>query len=113
MFRHTKKAVAGLMAAAAVMFAAVPAMAAVDPETAYVFNTFSFLFNGALVMWMAAGFAMLESGLVRSKNTATICLKNIALYSIAGIMFYLVGYSLMYTDVSGYIGSSTIRVRLN
>jgi len=105
MFRHTKQAVAGLFAAAAVMFAAVPAMAAVDPETAYVFNTFSFLFNGALVMWMAAGFAMLESGLVRSKNTATICLKNIALYSIAGIMFYLVGYSLMYTDVSGYIGS--------
>ncbi|MEH6753219.1 MAG: ammonium transporter [Alphaproteobacteria bacterium] len=105
MFRHTKKAVAGLIAAAAVMFAAVPAMAAVDPETAYVFNTFSFLFNGALVMWMAAGFAMLESGLVRSKNTATICLKNIALYSIAGIMFYLVGYSLMYADVSGYIGS--------
>jgi len=105
MFRHTKKAVAGLFAAAAVMFAAVPAMAAVDPETAYVFNTFSFLFNGALVMWMAAGFAMLESGLVRSKNTATICLKNIALYSIAGIMFYLVGYSLMYTDVSVYIGS--------
>jgi len=108
MFRHTKKAVAGLMAAAAVMFAAVPAMAAVDSETAYVFHTFSFLFNGALVMWMAAGFAMLESGLVRSKNTATICLKNIALYSIAGIMFYLVGYSLMYTDVSGYIGSFSL-----
>ncbi|MEK9707572.1 MAG: ammonium transporter [Alphaproteobacteria bacterium] len=85
--------------------AAAPAMAAVDSETAYVFNTFSFLFNGALVMWMAAGFAMLESGLVRSKNTATICLKNIALYSIAGIMYYIVGYSLMYTDVSGYIGS--------
>ena len=56
-------------------------------------------------MWMAAGFAMLESGLVRTKNTATICLKNIALYSIAGIMYYLVGYNLMYTDVSGYIGS--------
>ena len=108
MFRHTKKAVAGLMAAAAVMFAAVPAMAAVDPETAYVFNTFSFLFNGALVMWMAAGFAMLESGLVRSKNTATICLKNIALYSIAGIMFYLVGYSLMYTKVGAYIGSFSL-----
>jgi ammonium transporter, Amt family len=108
MFRHTKKAVAGLMAAAAAMFAAVPAMAAVDPETAYVFNTFSFLFNGALVMWMAAGFAMLESGLVRSKNTATICLKNIALYSIAGIMFYLVGYSLMYTNVGAYIGSFSL-----
>lgn len=105
MFRHTKKAVAGLMAAAAVMFAAVPAMAAVDPETAYVFNTFSFLFNGALVMWMAAGFAMLESGLVRSKNTATICLKNIALYSIAGLMFYIVGYNLMYTNVVSYVGA--------
>jgi len=105
MFPTIKKSIAGLIAAAAVMLAALPAMAAVDGETAYVFNTFSFLFNGALVMWMAAGFAMLESGLVRAKNTATICLKNIALYSIAGIMFYIVGYSLMYTDVSGYIGS--------
>jgi Amt family ammonium transporter len=55
---------------------------------------------------MAAGFAMLESGLVRSKNTATICLKNIALYSIAGIVFYLVGYDLMYTGVDkGFIGT--------
>jgi hypothetical protein len=54
---------------------------------------------------MAAGFAMLESGLVRTKNTATICLKNIALYSVAGIMYYLVGYNLMYTDVGSYIGS--------
>jgi Amt family ammonium transporter len=105
MFYYTKRAVAGLMAATAAMLASAPAIAAVDAETAYVFNTFSFLFNGALVMWMAAGFAMLESGLVRSKNTATICLKNIALYSIAGIMFYIVGYSLMYTDVTGYIGS--------
>jgi hypothetical protein len=63
----------------------------VEAETGYEFNTFSFLFSGALVMWMAAGFAMLESGLVRSKNTATICLKNIALYSIAGILYCLVG----------------------
>ena len=84
-----------------------PAQAAVSPETGYILNTFAFLVNGALVMWMAAGFAMLESGLVRSKNTATICLKNIALYSIAGLMFYIVGYGLMYTDVSGYIGSLT------
>ena len=74
-------------------------------ELQYALDTFYFLVCGALVMWMAAGFAMLESGLVRAKNTATICLKNIALYSIAGIMFYIVGYSLMYTDVSGYIGS--------
>ncbi|MDJ0684214.1 MAG: ammonium transporter [Alphaproteobacteria bacterium] len=82
-----------------------PAAAAVSDETAYVFNTFSFLVSGFLVMWMAAGFAMLESGLVRTKNTATICLKNITLYSTAGIMYYLIGYGLMYTDVSGYIGS--------
>ena len=60
--------------------------AAVEGETAYVFNTFSFLVHGFLVMLMAAGFAMLESGLVRGKNTAAICLKNIALYSTAGLM---------------------------
>jgi Amt family ammonium transporter len=82
------------------------AQAAVSAETAFVFNTFSFLIHGVLVMFMAAGFAMLESGLVRSKNTAAICLKNIALYSIAGLMFYIVGYSLMYTDVGkGWIGT--------
>jgi Amt family ammonium transporter len=64
--------------------------------------------TGALVMWMAAGFAMLESGLVRTKNTASICLKNIALYSIAGLMYYLIGYSLMYVDVDGLIGSFSL-----
>ena len=97
----------GLSALALTLMAA-PAHAEVTGETAYVFNTFSFLFNGALVMWMAAGFAMLESGLVRSKNTAAICLKNIALYSLAGIMFYIIGYNLMYTDVTGYIGSFSL-----
>jgi Amt family ammonium transporter len=85
--------------------ASQPALAAVSEETAYVFNTFAFLVHGVLVMFMAAGFCMLESGLVRSKNTATICLKNIGLYSVAGIMFYLIGYNLMYVDVTGYIGS--------
>lgn len=89
----------------ALTLAATPAFAAVSEETAYILNTFSFLVNGALVMFMAAGFAMLESGLVRSKNTATICLKNITLYSLAGLMFYVVGYNLMYMDVTGYIGS--------
>ena len=85
---------------------AVPAEAAVSAEAAYVFNSFSFLVCGALVMFMAAGFAMLESGLVRARNTAAICLKNIALYSIAGLMFYLIGYDLMYTSVdAGLIGS--------
>ena len=78
-------------------------------EMEFVLNTFSFLMCGALVMWMAAGFAMLESGLVRSKNTASICLKNVALFAIACIMYYLIGYSLMYADVDGgYIGSFAI-----
>lgn len=81
------------------------ARAAVSGEVAYIFNTFSFLVHGFLVMWMAAGFAMLESGLVRTKNTAAICLKNIALYSLAGIMYYVIGYNLMYVDVAGWIGS--------
>ena len=74
-------------------------------ETAFVFNTFSFLIWGALVMWMCAGFTMLESGSVRSKNASVICLKNIGLYAIAGLTYYIVGYNLMYTDVSGFIGS--------
>jgi len=70
-------------------------------ELSYVLNTFSFLLPGVLVMWMAAGFAMLESGLVRSKNVSTICMKNISLFGIAGILFYLVGYNLMYAGVDG------------
>ncbi len=93
----------------AVLLAAGPALAQVDPETKFALDTFSFLICGALVMWMAAGFAMLESGLVRTKNTASICLKNIALYSIAGICYYVVGYNLMYAGVDGgYIGSLSI-----
>ena len=81
------------------------ASAEVSAETAFVCNTFLFVFSGVLVMFMALGFAMLEAGFVRKKNTSAILLKNIALYSIAGIMFYLIGYSLMYVDVSGWIGS--------
>ncbi|MBD25853.1 MAG: ammonium transporter [Candidatus Marinimicrobia bacterium] len=82
-----------------------PAAAEVSGESAFVFNTFSFLIHGVLVMFMAAGFSMLESGLVRSKNTAAICLKNITLYSMAGIMFYLIGYNIMYVDVGSYMGT--------
>jgi Amt family ammonium transporter len=59
-------------------------------------DTFYFLVSGALVMWMAAGFAMLEAGLVRAKNTAEILTKNIALFAIASIMYMLVGYGIMY-----------------
>ncbi|MCW9040713.1 MAG: ammonium transporter, partial [Rhodospirillales bacterium] len=97
--------------AAAALFAAEPALAADAPvtETQFILNSINFLVFGAFVMLMAAGFAMLESGLVRSKNTATICLKNVALYSIAGIMFYLVGYNLMYAGVDGgFMGSLAI-----
>jgi len=67
----------------------------------YALDTFYFLITGALVMWMAAGFAMLEAGLVRSKNTAEILTKNIVLFAIAGIMYMVVGYDIMYGTVSG------------
>ncbi len=65
-------------------------------ELRYALDTFYFLISGALVMWMAAGFAMLESGLVRAKNTAEILTKNVALYAIACIMYMLMGYNIMY-----------------
>ena len=78
----------------------------------FVFNTLLFLIGGFLVMWMAAGFAMLEAGLVRSKNVTTQLTKNIALFSIAAIAYFLVGFNLMYPGdlvegswlISGYLG---------
>jgi Amt family ammonium transporter len=63
---------------------------------AYALDTFYFLITGALVMWMAAGFAMLEAGLVRAKNTAEILTKNIALFAVSCIMFMVIGYGIMY-----------------
>ncbi len=89
------------------LLVSIDANAAVEQEIQFVFNTFSFLVWGALVMWMCAGFTMLEAGSVRTKNASVICLKNIGIYSIAGLMYYFVGYNLMYTDVSGWIGSFT------
>ncbi|WP_319519213.1 ammonium transporter [uncultured Martelella sp.] len=75
-------------------------------DTAVIFNTLLFLIGGFLVMWMAAGFAMLEMGLVRKKNASMQGLKNIALYSVGGIMFWFTGYNLMYTGVDGgFMGS--------
>ena len=65
-------------------------------QLSYALDTFYFLVSGALVMWMAAGFAMLEAGLVRAKNTAEILTKNISLYAIACIMYMVVGYNIMY-----------------
>ncbi len=65
-------------------------------ELSYALDTFYFLVMGALVMWMAAGFTMLEAGLVRAKNTAEILTKNVGLYAIACIMYMLCGYAIMY-----------------
>ena len=76
-------------------------------EIRFILNTFSFLLCGALVMWMAAGFTMLEAGTVRTKNASVICLKNIGLYAVAGIAYFLIGYNLMYLDVGSIIGSIT------
>lgn len=99
--------------AAAQDAAATPETAAATVETltadmAYIFNTLLFLIGGFLVMWMAAGFAMLEAGLVRSKNVTTQLFKNVVLFAIAGIMYWVVGYNLMYPGdawtVQGVIG---------
>jgi len=65
-------------------------------QLSYALDTFYFLMSGALVMWMAAGFAMLEAGMVRSKNTTEILAKNVGLFAIACIMYMLVGYNIMY-----------------
>ena len=70
-------------------------------DLSYALDTFYFLICGVLVMWMAAGFAMLEAGLVRSKNTAEILTKNIALFAIACTMYLLVGYYIMYSSSAG------------
>ena len=69
-------------------------------QLAYALDTFYFLLMGAFVMWMAAGFAMLEAGMVRAKNTTTILTKNVLLYSIASVMYLLIGYNLMYINDS-------------
>ena len=85
---------------------AVAQAAGVDGETQFILNTLSFLVWGALVMWMCAGFTMLESGSVRTKNASMICLKNIGIYSIAGLAYFFIGYSLMYGDLLGsFIGT--------
>ena len=88
--------------------AAAPTMDEVGP---YIFTTLLFLMAGFLVFFMAAGFAMLEAGLVRSKNVAMQLTKNIALFSIAAIMYWLVGFNTMYPgDFNGYfaIGGQTV-----
>ena len=78
-----------------------------DSEVRFILNTFSFLIWGGLVMWMCAGFTMLEAGSVRTKNASVICLKNIGSLSIATLSFYFVGYGLMYEGVEtgGWFGT--------
>ncbi len=98
----------GALFAAVLLVAPAPAAALAQEapqDVGFVLNTFSFLIWGALVMWMCAGFTMLESGSVRSKNASVICLKNIGVYAIAGLTYYFIGYGLMYVDVSGFVGS--------
>jgi len=76
-------------------------------STNYLFNTLFLLFSGALVMWMAAGFAMLEAGLVRSKNTTEILTKNILLYALACLAFQIIGFDIMYqgNETAGWLPS--------
>ena len=90
------------------MTSAGMAESTVSAEVGFIFNTFLFLMCGFLVMFMACGFAMLESGMVTSKSVSVICAKNIGLFSIAGVMFWLVGYNLAYgIPEGGYIGTFT------
>ena len=77
-------------------------------DVKYILDGFLFVFAGILVMWMAAGFAMLEAGLTRSKNNATVLTKNVALFGISCIMFYFVGFNAMYGEGNSFIGSLTM-----
>ena len=78
------------------------AFAEVSEETAYILNSFLFLVSGFLVMLMALGFCLLESGMVTSKSVSAIAAKNIGLYSISGIMFWFIGYNLAYGIPEGW-----------
>ena len=108
--RKTAVCLAAFAAAVFLALLSPSAYAAVEGEANFVLNSFAFLIWGALVMWMCAGFTMLEAGSVRTKNASVICLKNIGLYAFAGLMFYLVGYNIMYVDVEpgGWFGSLSL-----
>ena len=99
--RCTKRAALALTLPLLFLGTVQPAQAEIPLETRFVLDTFSFLVHGFLVFWMAAGFSMLEAGLVRTKSVATILLKNVTLFSIAGIAFYLAGFNLMHSGVDG------------
>lgn len=102
-----KRAIRGLAAMPVVASLALSASAQdASDVSAYVDNSYLFLIGGLIVMFMAAGFCMLEAGLVRKKNAAMQSMKNVALFSVAGIMFWLVGYSMAYPSetIAGWIG---------
>jgi len=109
-----------LFVALGLMLATVPALAqetaeaaapapTVDTDSVWIFNTLLFLIGGFLVMFMACGFAMLEAGLVRSKNVTMQLTKNVGLFSIAAIGYFLIGFNLMYPgdgwSITGYLGA--------
>ena len=107
MIKHFKKLIGPLVGLFFLfnMTSVANAETTVSAEVGFIFNTFLFLVCGFLVMFMAAGFAMLESGMVTSKSVSVICAKNIGLFSIAGIMFWLFGYNLAYgIPEGGFIG---------
>ena len=74
----------------------------------YVFNTFVLLLFAIIVMWMCAGFTMLEAGSVSARNASTICLKNLGLYAVASLAYFALGYNLMYVDVGRWAGTFAI-----
>ena len=96
MFKSTKKIF--ILSIGLSLWFIMPAAAetTVSPEVGFIFNTFLFLVCGFLVMFMAAGFAMLESGMVTSKSVSVICAKNIGLFSISGIMFWYGLYLIVF-----------------
>ncbi|GLO73360.1 ammonium transporter [Phaeobacter italicus] len=89
-------AISALAAPGVALAQEAAAPAAVPTDSVFILNSLLFLIGGFLVFWMAAGFAMLEAGLVRSKNVTMQLTKNVALFSLAAIFYYLIGYNLMY-----------------
>ena len=111
LFLFTSVSVIGLMSASGAF--ADKHIQAYNEHGYFIFNTLLFLIGGFLVMWMAAGFAMLETGLVRSKNASTQLIKNVALFSLASIAYYIVGFNLMYPgdgnwSVENWLGAFNI-----
>lgn len=98
---------------------AVEAVAAVPQDVVFILNTLLLLIGGFLVFWMAAGFAMVEAGMVRTKNVSMQLLKNISLFAVACLLYYLIGYNLMYPlgnwaigsdETGGYLGAFGVAV---